>query len=183
MNPSDLLLIALLPQPVDLERAKAGWYRVPVAHAPATLVRAKALAFYQPASFGAEQRCQVAWWGKVLSVETARRRDLIPEESDHRRAEEWYICVRLVPLIAVEPVKRAEKGRRLLFVPTSWGAFQQATTLDELVASPPHPISDDPLYGLIQQQITDQGGIPDPHMPHQRRLFELSDAEYDALDW
>ncbi len=181
MNPNDLLLIALLPKPADLARAHEGWYRVPLAHAPPGLARAKALALYQPTSFEGA-RWQVSWWGALRSVETLRRRDLLPDEPAHPRAEELYACVRLEPLVAVVPPKRATKGRRLLFVPTTWGAFQAAETLDELIVRP-HPIADDPLYQLIQQQLADKQGIPDPDATFQKRLFELDAAEYDALEW
>ncbi|MDQ4076082.1 MAG: hypothetical protein M3220_07525 [Chloroflexota bacterium] len=182
MQSQDPILIALLPQPIDLERARDGWYRVPLAHAPAALMRAKALAFYQPASFG-DERWQVAWYARVRSVERARRRDLIPEEPTHRRANELYVCVRLAALVPVEPPKQAQKGRRLLFVTTTWGAFQTAKSLDELLARPPRPIADDPLYGIIRQQLADQEGIADPDSTHQKRLFELGNAAFAKLDW
>lgn len=182
MNPDDLLLIALLPKPVDLDRARAGWYRVPLRHAPPTLGQAKALAFYQPASFG-DERWQVAWWGQVRARETLRRRELLPDEPDHPRADERYVRLWLAPLEPVVPPKRSVKGRRLLFLPVHWGVFQAAPTLDALVETGPRPIADDPLYALIQQQVSDKGGIPDPDAPHQRRLFELAAEAYDALEW
>ncbi len=182
MEPHESLVVALLPKPEDLNRARAGWYRVPLVHAPDSLARARGIALYQPASFG-EARWQVAWWARIRAAETLRRRDLIPDEPSHRRADQWYLCLRLEPLQPVEPPKVATKGRRLLFVPTTWAAFQAAPTLDELVASAPRPVGDNPLYGLIQQQIAGQAGIPDPGAPHQRRLFEPYQAEYDELDW
>ena len=182
MEAQEIIFIALLPKPADLERAQEGWYRVPVAHAPDALASARALAFYQPASFG-KGRWQVAWWGEVTRVETKLRRELLPDEPNHRRAGDPYLCFHLAPLQPVEPPKRAAKGRRLLFVPTTWGAFEAAESLDELVAHPPRPIADDPLYEMIQQQIAGKSGIASPDEPHQKRLFEAEVAEYDALDW
>ena len=181
MNPQDPILIALLPKPIDLERAHAGWYRVPLRHAPASLMEAKALAFYQPAAFG-KARWQVAWWGAIRTLETLRRRELIPEQPNHKRANEWYVCVRLAPLVAIQPPKQAKKGRRLLFVPATWGAFQAAKTLDDLFKRRPRPIADNPLYHLILEQIRDKGGIPDPDTTRQRRIFE-SEIVYETLDW
>lgn len=183
MEPDTPLLIALLPQPIELTRAQAGWYRVPLEQAPAALTGARALAFYQPGSFGVAHRWQVAWWGSVLAVERCLRRELIPEEPRHRRAGEPYLVVRLAPLVPVAPAKRAARGRRLLFVPTTWGDFQAAPTLDDLLDRAPRPIQDDPLFQIIQDQVADKGGIPDPAAPHQRRLFEPIDLFYNALDW
>ncbi len=182
MNPQDPILIALLPKPIDLERAHTGWYRVPLRHAPASLLDAKALAFYQPASFG-DARWQVAWWGKIEGLETMRRRELVPEQPNHKRANEWYIGVRLQPLQSLEPPKQAKKGRRLLFVPATWGALQAAGTLDHLFKRRPRPIADNPLYHLILQQIRDKGGISDPDSSEKRRIFEQDEVVYETLDW
>jgi hypothetical protein len=182
MDPRDPILIALLPRPEDLDRARAGWYRVPLRHAPAALMQAKALALYQPASF-LEARWQVTCWAPVRALQEMRRRDLIPEEPDHRRADEMYLCVRLGSLVAVEPPKKSAKGRRLLFVPTTWGEFESAATLDELLEPPAHPIRDSLMYELIQQQIAGSEGIAPPGSTCQKRLFELTEADYDALDW
>lgn len=170
MNATDLLLIALLPEPQALLLAQAGHYRLPLAHAPACLAQARALAFYQPASFGAA-RWQVAWWGEIQALHSALRRELLPEP-DHPRADCPYLSVELAPLVPLDPPKQASKGRRLLFVPTTWGAFQAAPTLDTLFRPAPRPIADDPLYQLIQQQVAGQSTIPDPHAPRQLRLFE-----------
>lgn len=182
MNPQDLILIALLPKPIDLERAQAGSYRVPLKHAPAALMEAKALAFYQPSSFG-KQKWQVAWWGLIHSIETLPRRILIPNEPNHRRANQLYQGVRLAPLVAIKPPKRANKGRRLLFSSTDWQTFQAAKSLDELFTTKPRPVADDPLYRLIQEQLSGQGGIPEPDSTHQRRLFEQEALQYEYLDW
>lgn len=182
MRPHDLLLIALLPNPIDLERAHMGWYRIPESYAPAALLKAKALAFYQPASFGT-QRWQVAWWGMILELDTLLRRELLPDEPHHRRANEMYVRVRLSSLVPMKPPKRAKKGRRLLFVPTPWQIFQQAESLDDLFVPAHRPIADDPLYKIIQQQIDGKRGIPDPHTTHQKRLFDSSTFDYEILDW
>jgi len=182
MEPHDILIISLLPAPADLERARAGWYRVPCQHAPASLAEARALAFYQPTTF-AEGRWQVAWWARVTAVEERLRRELIPDEPEHRRADEPYLCIRLSELEPIIPPKQALKGRRLLFVPTTWGAFEAAVTLDELVQQPIRPVSDDPLYAMIHQQIEGKGGLADPDDSHQRRLFEEPVLLYEELDW
>lgn len=181
-EPTDSLLIALLPQPVDRERAHEGWYRVPVARAPGALYDARALAFYQPASFG-EERWRVAWWAEVRGLRECPRRQLIPDEPEHHRADEPYVVVELGPLQPVEPPKRAEKGRRLLFLPTTWAAFQAAPSLDALLEPAPRPIADDLLYRLIQQQLAGSAAPLDPALEQQRRLLEAEQAEYDALDW
>ena len=51
-KPTDLILVAFMSTPRDLEIARVlGWYRIPLRTAP-KVVSVDYLAFYQPASFG-----------------------------------------------------------------------------------------------------------------------------------
>ena len=154
MHPGDWLLIGLIPTPADLERARQGWYRLPEASAPAILAECRALAFYQPRTFGAE-RWQIASWAEIQTIERLLRRDLLPDEPHHRRADEPYLKINLGPLYSVEPPLKSQKGRRLLFAPVRWAAFENAASLDTLLEKEPRPIADSLLYQLIQQQIED----------------------------
>lgn len=176
MSDASAVLIALLPHPADLERARGGVYRVPLARAPAALARARALLFYQPSSFGAA-RWRVEWWGRIRSLEVQPRVALAPEEPDHPRATHPYVLVRLYPLEPLEPALVSERGRRLLFVPTTWGQACRAPTLDALLSGPPRPIADDLLYRLIRAQLDGQEGIETPEEPRQRRLLEREASE------
>lgn len=171
MNDADPVLIVLLPHPRDLALAQGGSYRIPMRHAPAALASARALAFYQPASFGEAARWQVAWWAEVRAVGMQRRRDLLPDEATHPRADEWYAVVALGPLQPFEPPLQASRGRRFLYIPTRWGTLRHCGSLDELLRHAPRPVADDLLYGLIQQQVEGQAAIR-PDGLAQGRLFE-----------
>ncbi|MCB0077596.1 MAG: hypothetical protein KDD73_09215 [Anaerolineales bacterium] len=177
-----MLLIALVPQPRDLAWIRQTHrYRVPLDHAPTTLATAKRLAFYQPSSFG-DERWQVAWWAETRGLEVLTRHELLPDAPTHRRADALYAVVSLGPLQRVEPPKRAEKGRRILFVPTSWAAFEAAHCLDDLFDHAPRPIADAPLYQILQAQIEGHDTISGPTERQQLRLLE-SFPDSDALDW
>ena len=67
------------------------WYRIPVSHAPRR--KFKYLAFYQPAGF-ARQGKQILYYARVLSQRMARRRDLLPDEPNHPRANDQYLLFR-----------------------------------------------------------------------------------------
>ncbi|HJX41514.1 MAG TPA: hypothetical protein VJ345_08630, partial [Anaerolineales bacterium] len=70
LRPDDLVLVAILNAPRDLEIARLlGWYRIPVQTAPKT-VRVDWLAFYLPGSFG-EQRWSVRYLARVRGHELA----------------------------------------------------------------------------------------------------------------
>jgi hypothetical protein len=51
LKPTDLILVAFLPSPRDLEIARLlGWYRIPLRTAP-KVVAVDYLAFYQPSVY------------------------------------------------------------------------------------------------------------------------------------
>src|SRR5262249_45846602 len=92
------VLVALLPQPRDLEFARErSWYRVRPGAAIdrlGDLSRFRTLAFYQPDSFGDDQRC-IRYRAPVLGYHRLTRAELLPEEPDHVRAQQMYHCFRL----------------------------------------------------------------------------------------
>jgi hypothetical protein len=179
LSPADLLLIALLPTPADLERAQAGWYRLPESAAPSALWQAKALALYQPRAFG-EEGLQVMWWGMITGIERTTRRALLPDDPTHRRADEVYVRVGLAPLQQRDPPLRGSKARRLLFAPVRWGLFESATTLDDLFRPAPRPIVDSLMYQLIHSQLDGMNDtLPEDEETH--RLFE--NEEEWIPDW
>ncbi|HBY96915.1 MAG TPA: hypothetical protein DEP84_23705 [Chloroflexi bacterium] len=190
MDDTTPVLIALLPQPRDLRLAcEQGFYRVPVAQAPTALSRAQALAFYQPASFG-ERKWRIEWWAPIGVIAVVARRALLPAESDHSRADEPYYRVGLGRVEALDPPVVGRSGRRLLFVPTTWGRLRRAADLSDLRSQ--RPIADDPLYGLIQTQLDLRAfDIADEDSAHQPRLFRdrggddpLSPPDYEVVpDW
>ena len=64
-----LILIGVMPHPRDLDIARLlGWYRIPFRTAP-KVVDVDYVAFYQPASFGEEQRWQIRHYAPVRGHE------------------------------------------------------------------------------------------------------------------
>lgn len=138
------VLVAVVRRPRDLELARtAGWYRVPLAHLPRQLA-ADYLAFYQTAAFGAE-RWSVRWYGPVLRYSLATRRELLPDEPDHPRADARYYRVELGPLAALPLPVPAAKLRRVVFIPTSFGQLRRARDVRELWQADPG--LDDEIWG------------------------------------
>lgn len=138
------------------------------------------MAFYQPRSFG-EEGLQIAWWGRISKITAMIRRELLPDEPNHPRANEPYLRVALEPLEACRPPLRTTKARRLLFASVQWGEFVAATTLDDLFRPPSRPIVDSLLYQLIQPQLEGVSGITPPEEENPHRLLE---AEEEWIpDW
>src|SRR5687767_5476131 len=75
MNPSDLVLVAILKDKRDLEIARVlGWYRIPLKNAPKT-VAVDYLAFYQTAKFG-DEKWSINYMAPVRGHELTTRAQL-----------------------------------------------------------------------------------------------------------
>jgi hypothetical protein len=138
---TDRVLIAVITRPHDLELARAqGWYRVPLERAPQQL-GADYLAFYQTATFDAE-RWSVRYFASILRYRIVTRRELLPDEDTHPRADERYYRIDLGPLQELPLPIPAARLRRISFIATTFGQLRRARDVRELW----HP-SEDELLG------------------------------------
>ncbi|MCU0491535.1 MAG: hypothetical protein MUD01_08105 [Chloroflexaceae bacterium] len=145
MEPEDesRVLVVVVNRKRDLQLAREqGWYRVPLRHLPAQL-SADYLAFYQTAVFGPEERWAVRYYAPVLRYRLATRRDLLPDEPDHPRADERYYRIELGPLAELPLPVPAAKLRRVTFIATSFGQLRRASDVRELW----HPLEDQQNLG------------------------------------
>jgi hypothetical protein len=135
MHPEDRVLVAVMNNRRDFERVRnEGWYRIPVKHAPPSAVESEYIAFYFTKAFG-EERWAIHWYAPVRGHELLRRRDLLPNEPDHPRANRAYYVLQLGPLERLEPPIISLRWRRITFVETTWDRFQMAQEINELYAS------------------------------------------------
>ena len=128
------VLIAVLKSPRDLGLAqREGWYRIPVRRLPARGSTARYVAFYQPAgAFGSEGGV-VRYVALVQSWEMLPRRELLPAEAEHPRADELYYKLSLGPLQRLSPPVRCGRWKRFAFIVTHWERLHQAGELGDLV--------------------------------------------------
>lgn len=131
LRPEELVLVAILNRPRDLEIARAlGWYRIPLGSAPKT-VRVDWLAFYLPATFGS-QRWSVRYLARVHGYELATRRELLASEVGHPRADEPYYKLQLGPLLELSRPISAGRWFRFSFLYTTGARLLAARTLRDL---------------------------------------------------
>ncbi|MBN1266620.1 MAG: hypothetical protein JXA25_14085 [Anaerolineales bacterium] len=129
--PEDLILVAIIPSPRDLEIARVlGWYRIPLQSAPRT-VRVDWIAFYQPGIFGPE-RWSIRMYARVEGVELVSRWELLQEEQRHPRANEPYYKIQLGPMQRLEKPILAVRWHRFTFLYTTGERFLQARTIEAL---------------------------------------------------
>lgn len=88
-----IVLVGVLKNKRDLNiLLTENWYRIPAAHAPTR--QFSYLAFYQPAFFGRQGK-RIQYYARVLNYQVIRRNDLLPDESNHPRARDYYLRVRV----------------------------------------------------------------------------------------
>jgi len=133
MHPDDRVLVAVMSRPKDLDIARdQGWYRLPEDRA----TRGAAfeyIAFYFTAAFG-DQAWAVHYYACRVGHELVTRRELLPDEPDHPRADERYLKLQLGPLQRREPPIVSLRWRRISFIHTTWDRFQAAGEINDLFA-------------------------------------------------
>ena len=132
LKPTDLILVALLPTPRDLEIARLlGWYRIPLRTAP-KVVAVDYLAFYQPSAFG-ERGGQIEFIAEVRGHELTTRGELLRDEANHPRAREEYFKIQLGGLEKLrEPIK-TDKWKRITFLYSTGEYLVNAKLMNDLV--------------------------------------------------
>ncbi len=157
--PEDLILVAVMKNPRDLEITRVlGWYRIPVQTSPKT-VRVDWIAFFLTSAFG-EQRWSVRYIAKVLGHELLTRGELLREESDHPRADEPYFKMLLGPLLELPRPIPAEKWRRFTFLYTTGERLTQANDVRDLRV--PQSDERDRLWKLVRERSVSGEEFPMP---------------------
>lgn len=131
MYPEDRVLVAIMPSPRDFAIARdQGWYRIPVNHAPKGMY-GEYIAFYFTRKFG-PAKYAVHHYARILGHELYTRRQLLPDEPNHPRADELYYKVQIGPLQKREPPIVSRRWRRILFIHTTWDRFVDAQEINDL---------------------------------------------------
>lgn len=131
MYPEDRVLVAYVPSPADFALIqRQGWYRIPYATAPKGLY-AEWVAFYFGAAFGS-RKWSVQAYAPRLGHELVQRRDLLPHQPDHPRADEWYYRLQLGTLEFLQRPIISLQWRRITFLHTTGDRFQDAVELNDL---------------------------------------------------
>lgn len=127
------VLVAVVNNMDDLRRAASeGWYRIPQRRAPQR-VGADYLAFYQTGAFrGAEEAQTVTYFAPTRRYRLVTRRELLPGESAHPRANDYYFRIEIGPLQRLERPIPADKFLRVTFIHTSLDRLLNAQSVAEL---------------------------------------------------
>lgn len=137
------VLVAVVNNAEDMRRAASeGWYRIPQQSAPRR-IGADYLAFYQTGAFKESSEAHtVTFYAATRRYRLATRRELLPAEADHPRADQYYYCVEIGPLQRLERPVVAAKLRRVTFIHTTLERLLHAADVRELYTQ------DDPFEQL-----------------------------------
>jgi hypothetical protein len=131
MFAEDRVLVSVINRQRDWQLAQdEHWYRIPVER----LGRAFTydyVAFFFSRAFG-DLNGGVHFFALVRGLELAYRRDLLPAEAAHPRADAVYYRVALGEMFPKVPPILNPRGRRISFVFTTWDRFSTAYTISEL---------------------------------------------------
>lgn len=131
MYPEDRVLVAYMPDPADFAIVQSeGWYRIPQQFAPKGLY-AEYVAFYFGRKFG-DEKWAIHYYAERLGHELLSRRELLPDEPEHPRADHLYYKVQLGRLRQLSRPIISLRWRRVTFVHTTWDRFQDAVELNDL---------------------------------------------------
>jgi len=110
------------------------WYRIPLKHAPRR--RPEYLAFYQPLTF--EKKCsKIKLYGRVKFWRLKKRKELLPEEKKHVRAEQLYLQFFLSRVTKLRRALNNKKGVRISFGFTSLHKLRHSPDVRRLFNIPP----------------------------------------------
>jgi len=151
MKPDSLMLIAIMNNKRDLHIARTQhWYRIPVKSAPKKLEEMSYIAFYQTKAFG-DQKWSINYWAEIENCSIVERKDLMPLENDHPRADEQYYKVEIGDLKQLPIPIISKRGRRIVFIPTTLEKFRAAKEINDLFNE--SPLEDKLWYGFKENEI------------------------------
>lgn len=131
MYPEDRVLVGVINRKRDLEKARyEHWYRVPQGRVPRG-IHAEYVAFFLSRAFG-EMNGGIHYYARRTGLELARRRDLLPGEPDHPRANAVYHKLQFGELRCKEPPVLNDTRRSVAFILTTWDRFSTAETIADL---------------------------------------------------
>lgn len=193
VHPADAwtpVLVAVINNPTDFDRARdQHWYRIPLKRAPRQIA-AEYLALYQTAKFGAGGQ-RIHYYAPILRYHLLSRRELLPQQADHPRAQEQYFKLEIGELLELAHPITNTRHPRLTFLYTTLERLLVAKDVNDLWL---RSAARQKLYNVIQERglavecwyPVDMGDRPEADLalfgPHGRLTLYIDEPEWDELD-
>lgn len=129
------LLVAILNKQLDFAILRErNWYRIPVSGAQKWLKDRwppQWIAFYQTKTFG-EEAHGIFYYGQVVDIKFVRRWQIFPDEPLNEKSNRAYYQVFIGSLLRLPKPIYSRRLRRIVFIPTTWNKFIQASEINDL---------------------------------------------------
>jgi hypothetical protein len=133
MNPEDCVLVGVIKRKRDLRYArKEGWYRIPKQQMPRGFQADYVAFFLSGSATEKSQPSGIYSYAAVNGHELAYRRDLLPREATHKRADKAYYRIALDEICEKNPPILNPTNRPIVFVYTTWDRFIHAAEISDL---------------------------------------------------
>jgi len=183
MFPEDRVLVGVVNRKRDLTTAqKEGWYRIPRARMPRG-VNAEYIAFFLSRAFK-EKNGGIYYYAERRGLELAYRKDLLPKEVGHPRADEVYYKVQIGDLLEKSPPVLNPTRRTITFVYTTWDRFVSAQQISDLYSQEDyfvdriyHALRDKGIYAERTWQAEYRGQAPQLRILCEKGTVNASTAE------
>ncbi len=163
------VLVAIINNRLDFALAMdEHWYRVPVSSQEKWLEDRwppKWLALYQTKKLGLEPFA-INYYAKVRSVRQAFRWQLFPNQPRNEKSNRRYYQLMLEPLRQVPKPIYSRRRRRIIFIPTTWDKFSNATEINDLYTE---SSLEDQLWTALKQHGID---------PERQELVTVGERNY-----
>ncbi len=131
MFAEDRILVGVINRKRDLETVlNEHWYRIPQNQMKRG-VNVEYIAFFLSKAFG-ERNGGIHYYADRKGVELLYRKDLLPNEPNHPRANEAYYKIQLGEIYPKTPPVLNNSKRTLSFIYTTWDRFVNATQIRDL---------------------------------------------------
>jgi hypothetical protein len=174
---TDLVLVAILPNPKDLELARLfGWYRIPLKSSP-KVIAVDFLAFYQTAAFDEIDRWQIKYIAPVRGHELTTRSTLFRDEMNHPRANEEYFKIQIGDIKQLDKPIPADRWRRITFFYTTGILIKNATSMRDLVVDGEERVI---LWNSLKERVLQPDDFNNPDRSSTQIDFDLLEI---LLEW
>jgi len=166
-------LVAIVNDKRDLAIVQnQSWYRIPVSSVEKWLKERwppQWLALYQTKVFG-DEAYSVNYYARVLDIRTVQRWQLFPNEPRDKKSYQTYYQLILGPLEKLRSPILSQRWRRIVFIPTTWQKFINASGINDLYDESP---LEDRLWAEFKKH----------NIPAERQEFITVSQQNYALDF
>lgn len=131
---------------------KQRWYHIPVNSAPRNALQIEHMSFYFPSVFGKKFEHQVNYYAPVIKIDTVKRSQLFPDETEHHRKDSDYYQFHLGDIKELPHPIPSRRWRRIVHIPTTLHKLFTAREINDLYHT--SPLEEKMYNALKRRQIS-----------------------------